>query len=264
MCRFSCGHVLLQTVEESPDGPMLTSPMFRRPDHLDQYVDLASVPRHRFIHNHPFIERLRLAVPFDFVMVSGLDLDKFRFGTAQSIDTDFPPAFLEAYYEGRYHLTDPFVKLSSISEGVVIEGEVLKDVVLPERLSYLLDTFNVKNRTLFPIRRGTLIYGCVGFTRTTPFLAEEISFFAAIAEATHREITRPLVERFAAVELKLSAGELICLRLASKGMTSDQIASESGYQVDTVNTYIKHATRKIGATNRTQAIAEGIRRRLIE
>jgi DNA-binding CsgD family transcriptional regulator len=72
------------------------------------------------------------------------------------------------------------------------------------------------------------------------------------------------MERFAADELKLSAGELICLRLASKGMTSDQIATESGYQVDTVNTYIKHATRKIGATNRTQAIAEGIRRRLIE
>ncbi len=238
--------------------------MFRRLDELDQYVDLASVPRHRFIQGHPFIERLRRAVPFDFVMVSGLDIDKFRFGTAQSIDTDFPPAFLEAYYEERYHLADPFVKLSSVSDGVVIESEVLKDVQLPARLTYLLDTFNVKNRTLFPIRRGETTYGCVGFTRTTPFLPEEVQFFAAIAEATHAEITRPLVERFAAVELKLSAGELICLRLASRGLTSEQIARESGYQVDTVNTYIKHATRKIGASNRTQAIAEGIRRRLID
>ncbi|TRL37804.1 helix-turn-helix transcriptional regulator [Rhizobium straminoryzae] len=243
---------------------MLNRPLFRRADNLEEFVDLASVPRHRFIHNHPFMERLRKAVPFDFVAVSGLDIDRFRFGSAQSLDTDFPPAFLEAYYGERLHLTDPFVLLSKLSEGVVIESEVLKDVELPERLAYLLETFNVRNRTLFPIRRGDQMYGSVGFTRVTPFDPDEIAFLGAIAKSAHTEITRPLMERFAAAEMKLSTGELTCLRLASGGLTSEQIAAESGYQVDTVNTYIKNATKKIGASNRTQAIAEAIRRRLID
>ncbi|MDO1582991.1 helix-turn-helix transcriptional regulator [Rhizobium oryzicola] len=243
---------------------MLSRPMYRRADQLDEFVDLASVPRHRFLHSNPFVERLRRSVSFDYIMVGGLDIDRFRFGTAQSVDTDFPPAFLEAYYDERFHLTDPYVQACKMAQGPVIEGEVLKDTVLNERLAYLLDTFNIKNRTLFPIRRGDKVYGGVGFTRSVPFDQEEMEFLGAIAHATHTAITRPLMERFAAAALKLSSGEITCLRLASKGLTSEQIAAESGYQVDTVNTYIKNATKKVGATNRTQAIAEAIRRHLIE
>jgi len=46
-------------------------------------------------------------------------------------------------------------------------------------------------------------------------------------------------------------------------LTSDGIAKATGYQVDTVNSYVKSAVKKLGASNRTQAIAEAIRRRLI-
>ncbi|WP_442792970.1 LuxR C-terminal-related transcriptional regulator [Rhizobium sp. SL86] len=243
---------------------MVSSPIFSRADDLDKYVDLASVPRHRFIHNHPFTMRLRKAVAFDYVMVSGLDIDNFRFGTGQSIDTDFPPAFIESYYDEKFHLSDPFIERAKLSEGVVIESDVLKGVELNSRLAYLLDAFNIKNRLLFPIRRGNEMYGCVGFSRTVPFEADEIDFLGAIAQSTHTAVTRPLMERFAASALRLSSGEMICLKLASMGLTSEQIAQESGYQVDTVNTYIKNATRKVGATNRTQAIAEAIRRHLID
>jgi LuxR family transcriptional regulator len=243
---------------------MLNTPLFRRADDLDQFVDLASVPRHRFIHNNSHIARLRRAVAFDYVMVSGLDIDRYRFGSAQSIDTDFPPAFLEAYYEEKFYLTDPFVQASRQAEDVVVESVALKGVSLNERLAYLLETFNIRNRTLFPIRRGKEVYGCVGFTRTTPFDSDELEFLGAIAQATHTVITQPLMDRFAASALRLSAGEIICLKLASGGLTSEQIAAESGYQVDTVNTYIKNATKKVGASNRTQAIAEAIRRRLID
>ncbi|WP_137130682.1 LuxR C-terminal-related transcriptional regulator [Rhizobium sp. FY34] len=243
---------------------MLNQPLFRRADNLDQFVDLASVPRHRFIHNNAHIARLRRAVEFDYVMVSGLDIDRYRFGSAQSIDTDFPPAFLDAYYSEKFHLSDPFVLASREAEGVVTESVVLKGVVLSERLAYLLDTFNIRNRTLFPIRRGQEVYGCVGFTRATPFDDDELAFLGAVAQSTHTVITQPLMERFAASALRLSPGEITCLRLASAGLTSDQIATQSGYQIDTVNTYIKNASKKVGATNRTQAIAEAIRRRLID
>lgn len=243
---------------------MLHKPLFRRADDLDEFVDLASVPRHRYIHNHPFVLRLRRAVDFDYVTISGLDIDRFRFGSAQSVDTDFPPAFIEAYYEGRFHLSDPYILASKDARDVVIESEVAKPEVPNERLDYLLETFNIKNRTLFPIRRGDIVYGAVAFSRTTPFNDDEISFLRDIAQAAHEAITGRLMRRFAAAELRLSAGEVLCLRLASSGLTSEQIAQESGYQVDTVNTYIKNATKKVGASNRTQAIAEAIRRGLID
>lgn len=244
---------------------MLSKTVFRSADDLDQYVDLQSVPARRFIHNHPFIARLRKAVGFDHVLISGLDIEGFRFGSAQSIHTDFPPAFVDIYHQERLHLTDSFVQhAKNHLEDVVVEGEVMAEGEPNERLAYLLDTFNIKNRTLFPIRRGTIMYGSVGFTRTTPFDRDEIDFLASIAPAAHTVITRPIMERFAASSLRLSSGEMICLKLASKGLTSGQIAEESGYQVDTVNTYIKNATRKVGAANRTQAIAEAIRRHLID
>jgi len=41
------------------------------------------------------------------------------------------------------------------------------------------------------------------------------------------------------------------------------VAEAVGYQVDTVNSYIKSAIKKLGASNRAEAIAEAIRRRLI-
>lgn len=243
---------------------MLNRPLFRRADDLGDFVDLSSVPRHRFIHNHAFIGRLRRAVDFDYVIISGLDIEGFQFGTAQSVDTDFPPAFLEAYYEGKFHLTDPYVQACKNAHSVMVESEVVDGTALNERLKYLLETFNIRNRTLFPIRRGDLVYGSVGFTRSVAFEPGELEFLGAVAAATHHEITGPLMRKFAASELKLSQGEVACLRLASRGLTSEQIAAESGYQVDTVNTYIKNATKKIGATNRTQAIAEAIRRGLID
>jgi DNA-binding CsgD family transcriptional regulator len=63
--------------------------------------------------------------------------------------------------------------------------------------------------------------------------------------------------------MRLSNGEMACLQLASRGLTSQEIAIESGYTVDTVNSYIKLSTRKLGVSNRIEAIAEGLRRRLI-
>jgi len=76
-------------------------------------------------------------------------------------------------------------------------------------------------------------------------------------------ITRPIMERFSAQTLKLIDGEIICLRYASLGKTTDDIAKASGYTPDTVNSYIKTAIRKLGADNRVHAIAEAIRRGLI-
>lgn len=238
------------------------------PDSHDQdfgeFVDLASVPRTRFFHHHPFIERLRRAVHFDFVAISGLDIDRFRFGRGQSIDTNLPPGYMDSYVAEKLYLVDPLVAASAMAVDVVCDAEVFAASPPGDRLSQLMTSFGVLNRTLFPLRRGQQIYGGITFTRTFRFDADEIDFLKQICETTHVAMTKWLMDRFAADTMKLSSGELICLRLASHGLTSERIAAESGYQVETVNTYMKTAVKKVGASNRTEAIAEAIRRRIID
>lgn len=231
---------------------------------LDDFVDLASVPRIRFFHYSPFIERLRRAVHFDFVAISGLDIDLFRFGRGQSIDTNLPPGYVEAYATEKLYQVDPLVLASREAREVICDADVFAVTEPPARLQFLMNSFGVRNRTLFPLRRGEHFYGAITFMRTSRFDADEIDFLGRICESMHVAVTKPLMDRFAADTMKLTSGELICLRLASQGLTSERIAAESGYQVDTVNTYMKTAVKKVGASNRTQAIAEAIRRRLIE
>jgi LuxR family transcriptional regulator len=230
---------------------------------LDEAVDLSSLPSRRHIVSHPFVDRLRLAVPFDFFAVSGLDLDGYRFGNGHSIDTNVPPAFLDAYYSDGLIAIDPFVKASASASRVVVEEEIYAHDPPPQRLLYLTRTFGVLNRTLFPIRRGDKVYGAVTFSRATPFLEEEVKFLGEIAENLHGVMTRPIMEKFAAQVMNLTEGEIECLKCASLGMTSEEMSAVCGYTTDTVNSYVKAAIRKLSAKNRGHAIAEAIRRGLI-
>jgi len=233
------------------------------PDALDPYVDLRSVPKHRYFGKNELIDRFRQGVPFDYISISGLDVDHYRFGDGFSIDTDLPPGFVEAYMEDKLSTVDPFIIATKASKTVMVESEVYQDADVPQRLLYLQRTFGVHNRTMVPILRDDTVYGAVGFARTSPFTESELTFLTLIAEPIHTAVTKPLMERFAAQHLRLSKGEMACLSQASLGLTSEGIGKATGYQVDTVNSYIKSAVKKLGASNRTQAIAEAIRRRLI-
>lgn len=229
---------------------------------VDDFPDLLSVPQYRRLSD-PVIDRLRLSVPFDFVSVSGLDVDEFRFGERLSADTTFPPAFIEAYMAEALGKIDPFVAAARHADHTIIEKDVYAANEPPRRVAYLTRTFGIYNRTLFPIRRNNVTYGAITITREAPFLPEEVAFMEVVAEAIHTAVTKPLREKFIADHMKLTSGELACLTQASFGLTSDEIAKATGYQTDTVNSYIKAAVKKLGVENRTHAIAEAIRRKLI-
>jgi len=231
---------------------------------LDEAVDLASLPKRRHFTSHPFVDRLRAAVPFDHIAISGLDFDNYRHGSGASIDTDVPPAFLDAYYGDGMLRLDPLVTASQKARAPLSEEDVYRQTPPPQRLRYLKDTFGVHNRTLFPLLRGDVLYSAITFSRSQPFAAEEIEFLRESATAVYSAVTRPILDKFQAQSLRLSDGEIICLRLSSRGRTSEAIAAESGYAVDTVNTYIKTAIKKLGASNRVHGVAEAIRRRLID
>ena len=230
---------------------------------VHEFPDLQSVPQYRRLVKNPVVDKLRLAIPFDFIAISGLDVDDFRFGEKLFSDTTFPPAFIEAYIGEGLGKTDPFAIAARQATQTVIEQEVYAREEPPQRLAYLARVSGIDNRTLFPIRRNDVTYGAITLARATPFEPGEIAFMEAVAEAIHSAVTQPLRERFAAEQMKLTPGELACLTQASFGLTSDEIAKATGYQTDTVNSYIKAAVKKLGVGNRTHAIAEAIRRKLI-
>lgn len=45
---------------------------------IHEFPDLRSVPNYRRLGSNPVTGKLALAVPFDFISVSGLDVDEFR------------------------------------------------------------------------------------------------------------------------------------------------------------------------------------------
>jgi len=230
---------------------------------FQEFPDLQSVPKYRRLANNPLVDKIALAVPFDFIAVSGLDVDDFRFGERISSDTTFPPAFIEAYIADGLGQHDPFVIAARKATATVIEAEVYASHEPPSRLTYLARTFGIHNRTLFPVVRNDVVYGAITLTRSEPFDRDEITFMEVIAESVHSAVTQPLRERFVAEQMRLTTGELACLAEASFGLTSDEIARATGYQTDTVNSYIKSAIKKLDVGNRTHAIAEAIRRKLI-
>ena len=67
-----------------------------------------------------------------------------------------------------------------------------------------------------------------------------------------------------AQERSLSAREVECLAWISEGKTSLDVSSILGISPHTVNHYLNNAQEKLGANNRTQAVAIALRTRLIE
>ncbi|OQP86064.1 LuxR family transcriptional regulator [Rhizobium rhizosphaerae] len=59
--------------------------------------------------------------------------------------------------------------------------------------------------------------------------------------------------------LELTEREIECLNWTAAGKTSAEIASIIGLSEHTVNHYLNHVTRKLGAVNRTQAVVKAIR-----
>ncbi len=71
------------------------------------------------------------------------------------------------------------------------------------------------------------------------------------------------IDREAMAITPLSPRERECLQWTAAGKTSWEIAAILRLSRATADGYIASATRKLGAVNRTQAVAEGIRRGVI-
>lgn len=233
------------------------------PDAFKNYTDLRSLPPHRRIRLNFLTEYLRSGIKFDCVTIGGLKLAGFEFGNGRSIDSDMPPLMIEQYFGRDLGRSDPLVPAGLAARAVITEEEASDQLGVSNDVTALLRQFGVKNRTLIPIMTGDNIYGCVIFTRDQPFTNDEKQFLSFIASPLHTAFTKPILDRYASQHLEITPGELLCLQFASRGLTSEEIASESGYEVRTIDSYIRSVTKKMKVSNRVEAVAEAIRRGLI-
>lgn len=60
--------------------------------------------------------------------------------------------------------------------------------------------------------------------------------------------------------VELTPREIAVMQLVSNGRSSKQIAYELQIKQATVETFVRHATEKLGAANRTHAVVKAMRR----
>jgi LuxR family quorum sensing-dependent transcriptional regulator len=110
----------------------------------------------------------------------------------------------------------------------------------------------------------------VGFWSPKPFShlltdALRIVIFGAASFAALRldQIIGPELKTATQLARQPTPRELAVLRLVAAGKRSDEIAKDLNLGEETIRSHLKKVQAKLGARNRAQAVAEGIRHRLI-
>lgn len=111
---------------------------------------------------------------------------------------------------------------------------------------------------IFPIPQRAGISGEMWVSRKEALSSIEEGFLAATALPLLRAMS-PRYARLSGKSSRLTPREIECLRGASEGKTSEQIATSLAIAPTTVETHFKHATTKLAASNRSHAVAEAMR-----
>lgn len=222
----------------------------------------------RLSHSHagfPLIEQIKQVVPFRFIAISGLDVDGHEAGTGAFLLSDFPADYLAEYYAGDYYDHDPLVDAFKAGFVVSRDCEAFSTVEARRRGHEVLDLLRrhaIPERSILRVMHRGQVCGTISVISDRPLDDGHCTLLQMFAVSLHAEVSRPLLDKLND-DLRLTRGELYCLQQAAKGSTSEDIAGKQTYTVETVNSYLKSATRKLGAQNRTQAVVEAIRRHLI-
>ncbi len=211
------------------------------------------------------IEQIKQVVPFRYIAISGLGVGGHKVGSGAFLLSDFPPDYLAEYYAGDYMDYDPLVDVFRTGAVISRDSDAYATPEARLRGCDVLDVLRrhgIPERTIIRVIRAGETRGTINLISDKPLDDGACVLLQHFGLSLHAEASRPLLSELNAA-LKLTRGELYCLQYASHGLTSEEIAREQTYSLETVNTYLKSATRKLGAQNRTQAVAEAIRRQLI-
>lgn len=214
---------------------------------------------------YPLIEQIKQLAPFRYIAISGLAVKGHDVGTGAFLLSDFPAAYLAEYYAGDYMDNDPLVDIFKTGAVISRDSDAYATPEARRRGANVLDVLRrhgIPERTIIRVIRAGETCGTVNLISDKPLDDQACQLLQHFGLSLHAEVSRPLLTELNDA-LKLTRGELYCLQHAARGRTSEEIARDQTYALDTINTYLKTATRKLGAQNRTQAVAEALRRQLI-
>lgn len=118
--------------------------------------------------------------------------------------------------------------------------------------------------------------GATGYLLKTVTAQELVKGITAVSEGKamlHPTITRMMMDEFATLakgapdhdpKTELSPRELQVLQHLAYGMSNKEIAKELGIGAQTVKTHVSHIFSKLGASDRTGAVAKALRSGLVE
>jgi DNA-binding CsgD family transcriptional regulator len=212
------------------------------------------------------IDVIRRSVYFEHLFIAGADTSGDGPDHSAILYTDWPEELVGAYLGDGWARHDPVASAMTVKRGTVMPADILdhaRDDGKAGEFLRLLRSFGVPLPVAIPVFHLQQICGTVAFSRSKPFGQEDVFFFNLISPALHREFAGDLR---AGLEngVKLTRREVECLRHASTGMTSEEIAAVMPLAAATVTAQLRSAAAKLGAANRVSAIAEAIRRGIIE
>jgi DNA-binding NarL/FixJ family response regulator len=86
---------------------------------------------------------------------------------------------------------------------------------------------------------------------------------SVVAPTLERSVARLIIELQVADNRRLSVREIDVMRLASKGLSVSDIAAQLFISANTTRTHLQRSYRKLGAVNRTGAVAAAMRRGML-
>lgn len=212
------------------------------------------------------VDLLRRSVYFEHVVVAGVDQGARAPGTGSIIHCDWPAEVLERYLAERMFLKDPCVRALKERRSLVQPADVLRvagdDREMHGTISYLRES-GIPLPTILPVFHLQNLVGSISFSRNKPFSGDEIFLLQIVVPPLHRLFAEDIRSELSE-GVQLTLREVECLRHASKGLTSEEIAEVMPLAAATITAQLRSAAGKLGAANRTSAIAEAIRRGIIE
>lgn len=179
-----------------------------------------------------------------------------------------PSGFRRCYIEERFYLVDHIAAHARAT----YEPFRYNEAPYPraqardhERFLQALDTFGMGRGLIVPLGRAANLPACVWLAGENPDLDDDanraIQLIALFAAGKARVLSRPLDAGQDPCPLTLR--ECDVLTWAAQGKSAWQIGEILNIAKRTVDEHTKNATRKLGALNRTHAVAIALRDRVI-
>jgi LuxR family transcriptional regulator len=184
--------------------------------------------------------------------------------------SNYPRSWQERYLRRGYYAIDPMVQYAKTATEPLVWS---RELFAPEPLAALArDTLaeGFNNGWIQPLRDAGGGFGLLTLARSGgPVCTEELRAKLPMMQWLARVVHERLFGEFQSWQRneslhKLTERELACLRLAAEGRIAAEIALLTGVGERTVNFHMANAIAKLGATNKTDAVALAMRLGLLD